>query len=62
MQCRSPTLLLEIQELQTVEQGKYEEGKEKEESKRWEAGEVYIDKSRAVERAVRELDRQNSLA
>lgn len=30
MQCRSPTLLLEIQELQTVEQGKYEEEKRRE--------------------------------
>lgn len=27
--------------------------------KRWEAGEVYIDNSKAVEKAVSELDRQN---
>lgn len=52
MQCRSPTLLPEILELQTVEQGKYEEEKRKENSKRWEARRIYIHESEAVRGAV----------
>jgi len=43
VQCRSPTLLLEILELQAVEQGKYEEEKKKKSAKRWEEEQSYID-------------------